>query len=321
MSTGTYQQSPEHAIENAATSGENVNHKAVQEALASLGDEGTLKRVKVEELNVDHHYQRDIGADLVNTIADNWNAVAGGVILVSRRENGQLYIVNGQHRAAAARLLGKKHLWAQIVDGLGPAEEAELRLLTNVARKDKSLERFKAKLAAGHTDAHAIVRIVSAHGARINATPQGEIGINAISAVEAIYHIDRGMLLDRTLETLTTAYGRIGGDNATSAMLRGVAWLLHRHADLDHGRLIQRMQVEGPGMIGRMARNHKAAMGGALWLNVYRALVETYNFRLPEGSPNRLSWITSGSTSVGLGQGEAGTTTSGGGTAGLKVSD
>jgi hypothetical protein len=191
---------------------------------------GDMEVVAIDDLNVDHAYQRDLDAGLVQRIAAGWDIVASGPIVVSRRPDGSLWIVNGQHRAAAAKVAGETHILAQVksVAGMTPDEarvyEAELRLKGNTRRTDKSQERFRAQVAARHADSLAIVEIASKFNTRINPWNDQKHGIKGIEALD------------------------------------------------------------------RKARAHKGAMGGALWTNYYRAMIEIYNTNLPQKS--RLEWRT-----------------------------
>jgi hypothetical protein len=124
------------------------------------------------------------------------------------------------------------------------------------------------------------------------AAPDAYHGINAISAVERLYRLNKGILLTRVLEFIRDAFGSIGGKTASVSMLQGVAWLIQRHErELDRGRMLDKMAREGPDGIDRKARSIKLSNGGALWVNYYRALIDLYNERLPDRS--KLEWKTS----------------------------
>ena len=263
------------------------------EVLVSTSDVGNLEVLTIDDLHVDHTYQRDLSADRVQSIAAKWDIVAAGPIVVSRRANGDLYIVNGQHRAAAAKMAGETHVIAQVVNDLTAKQEATLRLKGNYRLGDKAMERFRAQLAAEDPESKAIVTLCEQFETRINATPSTEHGINAITAVETMYRRNKGILLTRVFEVIRLAFGRVEGKYATVGMMKGIEWMLEKHHDgLDRGRFVDRLAAEGPEGLERKARSHKAAMGGALWTNYYRAMVEAYNHRLPEGS--RLEWRTGG---------------------------
>lgn len=259
------------------------------------GGAGEITVLPLDLLHVDHLYQRDLIMEVVDRIAANWDIVTAGTIVVSRRADGTLYVVDGQHRFAAAKLAGETEILAQVVDGLTAEEEAHLRIQGNYKRSDRINEVFRARVFAGDPTALALQEIAHRYDTEINFVPDASKGLNAISSLEHLYNLDNGVRLSRVFAVIKDAWGEVGGPNASSAILKGLAWFLDRHSEeIDRQRLIERMRMEGPAAIGRSARNHKAALGGTHWINTYRALVEVYNYNLRENS--RLEWRTNRSS-------------------------
>lgn len=276
------------------------------ELVGTVDRVGTLEVVHIEDLNVDYSYQRDLNSDLVNKIKDSYDMAVAGTIIISRRVNGSLWVVDGAHRVAGATLAGEKEMLAQVIVGLDRQTEAELRLKGNVKRGDKSAERFKAQVAAGWPESLAIVEITNNFETKLNlSAPDVSHGINAIAAVETIYRVNKGILLTRTFEMIRDAYGHVGGKVATVAMIKGIAWLIERHeSDMDRGRMIDKLARDGVDMIERKARSIKLTHGGTLWVNYYKAMIDSYNERLPESS--RLEWKTHRASSDFGGQTDSG---------------
>lgn len=277
------------------------------ELVGTVERAGTLEVVHIEDLNVDYIYQRDLNSDLVNKIAGSYDMAVAGTIVISRRANGSLWVVDGAHRVAGATLAGEKEMLAQVLSGLDQQTEAALRLKGNVKRSDKSAERFKAQVAAGFTESLAIVEILGNFESKLNiSAPDTYHGINAISAVESIYRVNKGIMLARVLEMIRDAFGSVGGKTSSVAMLKGIAWLIQKHErEMDRGRMIDKMSRDGVDMIERKARSIKLTHGGALWVNFYRAMIDSYNERLPEKS--KLEWKTNRSSQE-FGGGRGGST-------------
>lgn len=274
------------------------------DVLAEIERTGSIEVVKLADLQRDPSYQRAISQDLVDEIARTWDIVAAGPIVVSRRKNGTLFIVNGQHRAAAATQAGEQEILAHVINGLTAKEESVLRLKGNKRRNDSAQERFRAQIAAGDKESLEIVRIVQEAGGTVNFHPDAKYGVNTVSGLETIYRKDGGMLLARTLEVITGAFGNLDGRNASVGVLKSVSWLLENNSDdkLSMNRLHERLQITGVDEIDRRARNHKAVMGGALWMNYYRAIVESYNDKLGDSKkiPLRLNtWSKFGANGNG----------------------
>ena len=252
--------------------------------LAEADRAGTIEVVKIADLKRDPAYQRPISQDLVDDIARNWDIVAADLIVVSRRQNGDLYIVNGQHRSAAAMQAGETEVLAHVINGLTAKDEAILRLKGNKRRNDTAQDRFRAQVSAADPESLDIVRIVESLGGRVNFHPDAKYGINTVSSLETVYRKDGGVLLLRTLELIVAAFGNLDGRHSSVGILKSIAWLLENHTDdnMDMARLRERIQIVGVDELDRKARNHKVVMGGALWMNYYRAIIEAYNAKLSE---------------------------------------
>lgn len=265
-----------------------------------------IKEVYVTSVRSDKTYQRDLSISMVDDIVENWDEVASELLLISNRGKrpesseieGGLWIINGQHRTAAAQKKGIKKLWARVID-LSDVEdpvkvEAALRIKTNVRLGDRPAERFKAQLAAGDTESLHIVRILERFDTEINMVPLVDQGVNAVSSVEQIYRIDHGALLNETLEVVRDSFGQVGGKAASSNILKAVAWFIQRHeGEVDRERLIRQIRSIGLAALEQRARVNKATMGGSLWLNYYREMLGLYNDRLHD--KNKLEMRTRGS--------------------------
>jgi hypothetical protein len=269
-------------------------------------EKSNIVEVELSDLKVDRSYQRDPSQKLVDSIAENWDEVASELILVSDRgqrddeQQSGLFVINGQHRTIAARRLGHMSIWARTIDMSDlddPAlVEAALRLKTNVRLGDRPLERFKAQLRAGNEESHAIVKLLARYDTQINEVVNPEMGINSVTGIEILFRHDQGGLLAEILETVKAAYGKIGGKTATIDLMKGIGWFIVTHSDeTDRGRLISKLSDTGPAALDRRARVHMSVMGGTLWQNYYRAIVDFYNEKLIQ--KNKLEWRLRGATS------------------------
>ena len=275
-----------------------------------LAEAGSAEVLKIADLNVDDAYQRDLRHDLVNKIAEAYDIVKAGPVLISERADGSLWVVDGQHRIAGAALAGETEIFAHVVHGLTRETEAELRLARNERRGDTMAEKWRSRLVMGDPKAHAITNLVFQHGTQINIVPVTYQGINAIATLELIWDLDNsGVWLGRVLNVIEAAWvdpedpeSIINPQMASTVNLKAIAWFLSQHVDsreADVHEFEDRLRSAGPEDIRRKAVSHKAANGGAMWLNAYRAMVESYNFRRTDA--RKLKWKTIGSISQ-LGQ-------------------
>ena len=272
-----------------------------------FGDVGEMRVVKIADLKIDHLYQRDLIAAVVEKIARDYDIVTAGTIVVSERDSGELFIVDGQHRTAGALRAGETEILAQVLTGMSAEDEARLRLQGNFKRTDTIYENFRARLFANDEVALGMRKIAELEETQFNMAPnESAHGINAIASAEAIYRSDgTGQKLREVLNALRQAFGALDSRKASSANMKGIAWFLDRHdAEIDRERFFDRLRLQGTAALHRMAVNHKAAMGGAMWLNVYRAMVEVYNHGLQD--KNRLEWRTNRATVQYKGEGPHG---------------
>lgn len=266
-----------------------------EHAPLSEGGAGEIAVVRIDELHVDHLYQRDLIADRVEGIARAYDIVVAGTIVVSRRANGELWIVDGQHRTAAAKLAGEEEMLAQIIDGMTAEQEALKRIQGNYKAPDRAYEIFRARVFAGDVVANGLQALLAEFDSKINYVPDSQQGANAVAAYEGIYRVDDGKTLRATLSVIQQAFGTAYGPNASGTMVKGVAWFIARHGgEADFARLTDRMRTEGLGSITRKSASQKVVMGGSQWINHYRSLVEIYNERLADA--NKLEWRTTRSS-------------------------
>jgi hypothetical protein len=83
-----------------------------------------LIEAPIDHLKFDPAYQRDIDIRRVRQIAKSLKEGAAKAVSVSERDNGDLYVYDGQHTVAAFKLAGYTHVPAVIVKG-SQKEEAE----------------------------------------------------------------------------------------------------------------------------------------------------------------------------------------------------
>lgn len=138
-----------------------------------LGSPPTLEWRAVAELLIDESYQRSIetgpSRTLIRKIAMYWDWGLCQPLAVSRRPDGKLTIVDGQHRASAAKLRGDiAHLPCVITSYANSGDEAAAFVALNQMRRPLSaLDLFKAAVAAEDNEALTILKAVEGAGLRI----------------------------------------------------------------------------------------------------------------------------------------------------------
>lgn len=235
-------------------------------------------------LTVDHSVQRPEDSVRVATIAADFEPEALGVIHVSKRADGAHHIIDGQHRVAALRVLGKSStpIPCALYEGLTRAEEAAMFRRLNNTRQVQPLDRFLVRVVEGDPIACELSRILSAQGWAIAKT--GSRGsFFAVTALEKIYRAKEGGDADACAALIRVATEAWGHDsNALRAeIVSGLGVVLRRHPRLDMPKLITELAKNegGPlGLIGK-ARQLRDIRSGRIADAMAEILINQYNKR------------------------------------------
>jgi len=255
------------------------------------GHDYTIEEVRIDQLHTDV-YQRILNMDKVNKLAANWDPLAVGFLIVSRRPNGDLYVVDGQHRAAAALRFGHVTMEAQVFEGLSLQQEAKLRIATNDRKSEVIWERFKARLVAEDPVAEGIRDVIESVGGNIRLTSfSGRDSFVALAAAEKLYNVDgNGDHLSRVMAIVVGAFGKPTSDNAPGTVLYSVSHLVLVHPEVDDERLTEKLSGIGIMLMNQRALHFRGIYTGSRIVNWYRAAVEAYNYKL--GAARRLQYKT-----------------------------
>lgn len=160
----------------------------------------TLQFQLPSELRIDPSYQRSIdnqeSQKLISKIAAKWNWDLCLPLVVARRTDGGLYVIDGQHRLEAAKMRGDiVQLPCVVVNYDSAADEAANFVQLNQARRPLSkLEVFKAAIASEDPEAIAIVRAIERAGLAIaphsNPTAWKPGDVSNIGGIEAAWRND-----------------------------------------------------------------------------------------------------------------------------------
>lgn len=112
---------------------------------------GILIDIDKNQLSIDQKYQRVLNLRMVQRIADNWSWIAAGAITVSlRAKSDKYFIVDGQHRWEASKLLREVKTLPCLVFELDQIQDEAMGFLaSNAERKSlKPTDRYPALLLA-----------------------------------------------------------------------------------------------------------------------------------------------------------------------------
>lgn len=146
------------------------------------------EQVPVSKIIVDERVQRGFRSAKAQKINVEFDVNALGVLTLSHRRNGDLVVVDGQHRLEGVRRRTSNEgtVPCHIFTGLSLAEEAELFLKLNATTKPSRLDKFRMSVTAGHDEALAITNIARSYGWEIHPNPQ-DGNIQSVAALEKVY--------------------------------------------------------------------------------------------------------------------------------------
>jgi hypothetical protein len=181
-----------------------------------LGTLPVLQYCHPDHLLIDETYQRglDMPASqaLIRRIAVHWDWGLCQPLFVARRADGGLYVVDGQHRLAAAKLRGDIWQLPCVVSAFeDAASEAAAFVALNQERRPLSkLQIFKAAVAAGDSEAASIVAAVEGAGLKIASSTNLETcpagALSNIGGLQNCIRVHGGGVLACALDVMGKAY-------------------------------------------------------------------------------------------------------------------
>jgi hypothetical protein len=252
----------------------------------------TVMAIEPALLTVDHSVQRPLDGTRVADIAADFEPESLNVITVSERADGTHHIVDGQHRVAAMRVLGKDNtpVTAVLWKNLTRAEEAAMFRRLNNTRQVQTLDKFRIRIVEGDPTACTLNELLESHGWAIRKAKSNG-SFFAVSALEQMYNTPPGKDLDTCdalIRVATRAWGH-ESDGLRAEIVKGLGVLLRRYPRLDAPKLVDELAklAGGPlGLIGK-AKQLRDIRGGRISDAMAEILVELHNKRR---QTNRIQW-------------------------------
>lgn len=241
--------------------------------------------LNVYDLKVDQHAYQRIEKSAIKDYVRNFNPDLLNVIVVSERDNGGLYVIDGQQRVAACRIVGYKMIKAQVFIGLTLKQEAKMFLELNKGINLTAIEKFKAKLTKEDPAAIELNNIIEASGYKVSRSAKGEntdYTVNPVSAIERIWKDGAGD--PWTIRTMLRVTGEAWGGTPkglTAETVKGFNSFLSRYkSELDVDRLISALAKTTPQRIVANGQKYRdlfstvsgQAVGIGIWKEYNRGL-------------------------------------------------
>lgn len=129
----------------------------------------SLEMLRAGDLKIDHdRYQRHQDRHKIRDIGQNYKPEAVGVLLVSRRRDGD-YVIDGAHRClGVVQRFGPEHpVECKVFIGMTIEEEAEVFFTVNSHRTPvKTIDKFRAAWVAREPDVAEIAELLEELGIR-----------------------------------------------------------------------------------------------------------------------------------------------------------
>lgn len=169
----------------------------------TFGKTGKFKLISKRDLRVDDSYQRPQSIQKARRIARDFNWVAFGVLVVSERNNGAHFVLDGGHRCLSTVMRPEiDTVPCYVLTGLTKAEEARAFVRMNAHRKAPTgIELFGADVVSGNPDAIAVNKKLKEFGISV-----ANDDCRCPRALLAIQNRDPE-LLDDTLLLIAEAWG------------------------------------------------------------------------------------------------------------------
>lgn len=236
-----------------------------------------LKWVRVDDIVPSPLGQREFRAAKANKMAADFKLEALGYPVLSYRD-GMYYVIDGQHRLAAARIFGfgNDQFQCEVYEGLTQEDEAEMFLERNESTPVLAFDKFKAGVHAQRPEELSIYRVVSGLGLNI-ARARSENTVSAVGALRRVHARIGPIGLSRVLRTLHEAYGSRGLDGP---VLEGLALVLHRYdGQVDDTLMVKRLGNTAGGLNGVLgpAAKLKVRLGQRMTECIAAQIVDIYN--------------------------------------------
>lgn len=218
--------------------------------------------LELAALLADPDAQRHVNQNRAQTIANGLVPSALGTIVVSQRENGDRYVVDGLHRKRACEIVGRTTIAGEIHHGLTQQDEAVLFLIKNrESAKPNALDEYKVGLTAGLPLFVDTQSIIDKHELVMGSTSTNSIG--AVAGVLRITDKYGPEVLDRVLTVAEGAWGRTPA-TWDGMLLGGLGQCLGKHGALIDDTVLATKLGKRRNAAGWIGTVNSVATGGGL---------------------------------------------------------
>ena len=261
----------------------------LSEWFSRRGNAWRRDNVVASVIGVDPSYQRGYSIKWAEEIASNFDTYLAAGIKVSRRADGSLWVIDGQHRIRAWQMVKGEHtvIPVEVIEGLTVQQEADMFSQQNNRRNINPIQTHRALVTAGNPVDLEIERILAKHGLimadQVGAKNQPEKQFAAIRALRVVVERRGSTHADEVLSLVIEGLGR-PGKRVTANHISGMDAFLARFGErVNRERLLRVLKDSDPTDINQQAAALRRVMGknheGA-WGMVFHSI---YNRKLSSG--------------------------------------
>lgn len=251
-----------------------------------------IKKVKASETIVDLIVQRDLDMRRVRSMAGEIRLEAIGTLCVSKRDNGDLAVIDGGHRRAALIEAGEGDtpVNAEVYSGLTLADEAALFRYRNNTQKVGYHDRFRVRLIEGEETAVEVEALAKKHGWAVIADPSSNDPILlSVKKLEQLFLMDEDVA-DLTLEVVTRAWG-YNYDAVDYRILDGLSRFLKRYwKDVDEVDLAVKLSGLNPSTLISRGQGLRESIATSQGMAIAELITEAYNKGKKHGGKRLPAW-------------------------------
>ncbi|MBZ0164602.1 MAG: hypothetical protein K8H74_18050 [Notoacmeibacter sp.] len=260
----------------------------MNEVNRTIGEKPELRWVAIDDIYVDHNYQRDLKEHRVRAILREFNWRDFQPVSLTSKPDGRFAVQDGQHRVEAAR----RHpmiteVPACIVALSSVEEEAESFIAINSGRVAVTpVEKYWAGLTAGDQTAVRIKNVLDEAGCEITPAPgvTGPNKTNAVSAIERALGLSGDAAVRDALTTIRGAWPN-EAKALKGTVITALSRLIRSNPEIDRPRLVRILAGQTPGELSGNAEAMRKIAGGSAETAIRLTLTEQYNRGL---SKNRI---------------------------------
>jgi hypothetical protein len=253
----------------------------------------TYEEIPTDRLLIDQRYQRPFKPMWASVLAHNWNEDKTLPFVVSLRDNGNYYVLDGQQRHGALQMMENppETVYAKVFRNLSLKEEADLFYSLGTDHFNLTTgAKFKAALVGEQPWAISLYRAANEAGYKEIKSYPGVNNLTAISKAREILERRGEFLITRILKITRTAWPE-SENSARSDILQGLEAFFIRYPTANDQRVTQqlRLNFDSPRDLEHTAHGYaktlRKSIGPAMGYTIY----DFYNKLL---RTNRLSdWV------------------------------